>query len=884
MNLLSSFSYSNSLSDVWGYATDEGEYALVGLYDGISILDVTNATSPNEIGYFVGPSSIWRDLKTYGDYVYCINETGGGLQILNIAEVISGASNPTYLENTSLGFTTAHNIYVDEQGYLFVFGSNYSNGGAMIFDLNSNPENPSFLGNYSGSYFHDGMVRGDTLWGGAIYNGQFSVVDVSNPSNPILMATQSTPNNFTHNCWISEDGNTVFTTDEVSGAFVTAYDVSDLNNIEELDRIQAWSDDTDVIPHNTHVAGDFLVTSYYRDGVSVVDVSHPSNLIEVGYYDTSTDYSGSGFNGAWGTYPFLPSGNILVSDIENGLYIIEPKYSNASLVEGTVSNALTGGPISNVTVQLTGSNDPAITALNGFYETGMANEGIYTITFSATGYVSQTLTVELNASSIFVLDVELTPSGCMEPEACNFNPFAVVDDGSCAELDECGDCGGTGPIPGYDCSGNCISGETLTIQMMDSYGDGWNGNTIVVNQLVFGFNTGYDAIETLCYDPTVGCIDVVCDGGTWQSEVTWTISNELGNILLSGGAPFVGAFGDGDCAPGYGCMDANALNFDETAEVDDGSCLYPEPGCMDENACNYNPYAAADDGSCEEWDECGVCGGDGPEAGFDCDGSCLSGQTLVVQMMDSYGDGWNGNTLSIDGILVTLETGFEETTSVCYDDSQNCVDVVCNDGSWQSEVSWVISETSGTELLTGGAPYSGSLCATNETVCQSINFTAGWSMFSTYILSENMLLTELLAPLDNFNNLIIVKNIEGASYLPDWDFNGIGDVDFKQGYLVKVNNSQSLEFCGLQMNPEINPIVLNQGWNMFSYLRTVPADTEAVFSDIQDYVILVKNNLGEAYLPEWDFNGIGDLESGKGYVVKMSEIQSLNYLSNTLEY
>ena len=143
------------------------------------------------------------------------------------------------------------------------------------------------------------MVRGDTLWGAAIYNGEFSVVDVSDKSNPVLLATQSTPNNFTHNCWISDDGNTLFTTDEVSGAYVTSYDVSNLNDIEELDRIQAWSSSTNVIPHNTHVNGDFLITSYYTDGVSVVDASHPSNLIEVAYYDTSDEFSGSGFNGAW---------------------------------------------------------------------------------------------------------------------------------------------------------------------------------------------------------------------------------------------------------------------------------------------------------------------------------------------------------------------------------------------------------------------------------------------------------------------------------------------------------------------------------------------------------------------------------------------------------
>ena len=129
---------------------------------------------------------------------------------------------------------------------------------------------------------------------------------------------------------------TLIAIDEVSGAYVAAYDVSNLNDIEEVDRIQAWSPQTNVIPHNTHVDGDFIVTSYYADGVSVVDVSNPSNMVEVGYYDTSEDYSGGGFNGAWGAYPWLPSGNILVTDIETGLYVLEPKYTNASFVEGVV--------------------------------------------------------------------------------------------------------------------------------------------------------------------------------------------------------------------------------------------------------------------------------------------------------------------------------------------------------------------------------------------------------------------------------------------------------------------------------------------------------------------------------------------------------------------
>ena len=840
INLLSSYSYSTSLNDIWGYSTDNGEYALVGLYNGISVVNITNPTSPNELGFFNGPSSMWRDIKTYSNYLYCINETGGGLQILNLAEVISGNLSPTYIENLNLGFTTAHNLYIDENGILYVFGSNYSNGGAMIFDLVANPENPVFLGNYSGSYFHDGMVRGDTLWGGAIYNGHFSVVDVSNKSNPVLMATQSTPNSFTHNCWISDDGNTLFTTDEVSGAYVTAYDVSDLADIEELDRIQAWSTDTDVIPHNTHVNGDFVITSYYTDGVSVVDASNPSNLIEVGYYDTSPGYSGNGFNGAWGTYPFLPSGNILVSDIENGLYVLEPKYTNASFIEGYVTNEVNGAPVSNVSVQIIGSNDPSISALNGFYETGMANDGTYDVFVSAEGYASQTITVNLSPTSILQLDIELIPSGCMDPSYCNYNPLAVIDDGSCVEFDECGECGGSGPIPGYDCDGNCISGETLTIEMNDSYGDGWNGNNLVVNGISVTLSSGSSGSETLCYDSTVGCIDVSCDGGSWQSEVEWTILDVNGNVLLTGGAPYSGAIGGADCGPaGPGCTDTAALNYNPAATEDDGSCEYP----------------------------------------IDCEG--LS--NVMIQMSDSYGDGWNGNVLMINNETITLDSGYEGFGVVCVDLSAGCIVVSCDGGTWQEEVSWTISDENGNQLLTGGAPYTGEYCDFEQS-CQTLYFPAGWSIFSSYIDSDNITISELLEPLSDVGNLVIVKDVEGTAYLPDWDFDGIGNFDFKQGYLAKTTIAQSFDYCGVQMLPEQNPIYLDEGWNMFAYLRTQAADTEAVLAVINDYVIIAKDAAGNAYLPDWEFNGIGDLESGKGYLIKMTSNQSLNYLSNDQEY
>ena len=402
-------SYSQELSDVWGYEKEGSEFALVGVYNGISVVDVTNSSTLVELAFFDGPESIWRDLKTWGDYLYCINETNGGLQIVNLAEVISGDLNPTYIENTTLGFTTAHNIFIDKSGILYVFGSNYSTGGCEMYDLTTDPENPTFLGVFDDYYFHDGMVRGDTLWGGAIYGGVFSVIDVSDKANPEIIGSHATPNTFSHNCWISDDGDYLFTTDEVSGAYVAAYDVSDLDDIQEVDRIQAWSGYSDVIPHNTHVDGDFIITSYYTDGVSIVDISNPSNLIEVGYYDTSDDFSGDGFNGAWGAYPWLPSGNILVTDIENGLFVIEPKYTNASFLEGIITDANTSAPMSNVTIQIVGENYTSLSSLDGSYEIGTADAGVYTVVFTSPGYEDQIIEVTLASGEIFDFSVQLIP-------------------------------------------------------------------------------------------------------------------------------------------------------------------------------------------------------------------------------------------------------------------------------------------------------------------------------------------------------------------------------------------------------------------------------------------------------------------------------------------
>ena len=176
-----------------------------------------------------------------------------------------------------------------------------------------------------------------------------------------------------------------------------------------MDRVQS-SPGQNVIPHNTFVYGNFLVTSYYRDGVVIHDATYPSNLIEVGNYDTAPSMSGDGFNGCWGVYPYLPSGLIIASDIEEGLFILGPTYQQAAYLVGNVTDVVTTNALDNVLVEIVASGITDNTDAAGDYVTGMANGGTYDVTFTKLGYFPQTITgVTLTNGVTTTLDVELQP-------------------------------------------------------------------------------------------------------------------------------------------------------------------------------------------------------------------------------------------------------------------------------------------------------------------------------------------------------------------------------------------------------------------------------------------------------------------------------------------
>lgn len=401
--------YPNELSDVWGYVDSAGhEYAIVGLTNGVSIASVSDSAPPVELHFIPGANTIWRDMKTYRDHAYVSNEGGNGLLVIDLSGLPATiAHKDTVINNIQ----TIHNLYVEEkQGKLYIVGTNTSGGGMSIVDVATDPWHPNIVGIYGGTYVHDVYVRDNIAYAAEINDGLLDIVDVSNPANAISLGSTTYPGAFTHNTWLNDSGNVCFTTDELSAAYIHAFDVSDPTDIRLLDRIRSPLSGGTTIPHNVHVLNDFLIISYYRDGIYIVDASHPEALVEVGYYDTSP-LTGSGFNGSWGAYPFLPSGLILASDMEEGLFVLEPDYQRAAFLEGMVLDSITGAMVSGADIQLVGTSEEDVSSLTGEYFMGIADGGQYDVEVSKYGYESKTISVSLVNGQVVSENILLKPTG-----------------------------------------------------------------------------------------------------------------------------------------------------------------------------------------------------------------------------------------------------------------------------------------------------------------------------------------------------------------------------------------------------------------------------------------------------------------------------------------
>ncbi len=376
-------------SALWGYVAPDGrEYALFGSQIGTHIIDIT-ATPIRQVAFIPGPRSVWREMKVYGHYAYIVTESvdpGKGLQIVDLAALPVTA---TLVRTDSALFNRAHTVFINKH-YLYVMGTQAdagANGGAIIYDLEPDPLQPRRLGMVNPYYYHDAWERNDTLLGAAINGPGCDIYDVSDREHPKRLANIAYPFSGTHNAEITSDGGYVVTSDEI-GATPKTMKVWDIHDLENISKVAEFTPNQNDIVHNVHVRGRYVIAAWYTAGVRIIDMIDPRHPREVARYDTYPGSSG-GYNGVWEAYGFFPSGKVIASDRQTGLYVLKFNNATAGSISGVVRNKITNDPLPGVTINVGETGGTIVTDADGRFYVGGPNGAKRTLRVGPFGYAGQ---------------------------------------------------------------------------------------------------------------------------------------------------------------------------------------------------------------------------------------------------------------------------------------------------------------------------------------------------------------------------------------------------------------------------------------------------------------------------------------------------------------
>ncbi|MCE7981122.1 MAG: choice-of-anchor B family protein [Caldilinea sp. CFX5] len=358
-----------SASNIWGH-TDLNtgrEYALIGLRNGTGIVDITVPTQPTVVAHIPAAASLWRELRAYQTYdavarrwrayAYIVTEAAGqGVQIVDLSNLPLSAT----LLGTYTGVSRVHTIHLDNTTYdtnvsrngtparAILQGANVNSGAFRLLDL-SNPTNPTLLKDApSGTqYVHDGtsLVITDTRTADCYqqqnpctiyvdYNeNTVDLWDITNPATPYRIS--STPYNgsqYTHSGWWTEDKRYLFIQDELDEYYLghnTRVRTLDIANLRAPVISGVWNGPTRAIDHNGYTKGPRYYMSNYQRGLTILNITNPNALVEEAFFDSYPTSNNAAFNGAWGTYPYFPSGNVAISDIEGGFFLVREQRLGA---------------------------------------------------------------------------------------------------------------------------------------------------------------------------------------------------------------------------------------------------------------------------------------------------------------------------------------------------------------------------------------------------------------------------------------------------------------------------------------------------------------------------------------------------------------------------
>jgi choice-of-anchor B domain-containing protein len=331
--LVGSNSYNNTYNEIWGLAVSGREYAVLGSTAGTHFVDVTDPTQPVEAAFVPGAAMggqiIHRDYHNYGCYLYAVADEGQStLQIIDVSFLPDSVS---VVYDSGELLRRAHNIFIDTAQArlycLYALGGDGIRHPMRIFDI-SNPVDPVYLADY-GSF---GGLTTNAVHDAYVDHGQaflncgngLAMVDFTDPFNPQTLGIlrDYVFAGYNHSGWPANDGQHYYLADETHGYPMKVLDISDPEDIMAVGTLSTpGAVMAQTIPHNQIVACNYLYVSYYYDGLQIYDISDPANPQLAYYYDTYPGAFDNNYRGAWGVYPFLPSGNVLISDMQSGLFV-----------------------------------------------------------------------------------------------------------------------------------------------------------------------------------------------------------------------------------------------------------------------------------------------------------------------------------------------------------------------------------------------------------------------------------------------------------------------------------------------------------------------------------------------------------------------------------
>ena len=345
-------------NDLWGWEDpDTGrEYAIVGLTNATSFVDVTDPFQPHVLGILrmtdTANMAVWRDMKVYRNHAYIVSDGAGkhGMQIFDLTRLRDVPYAPVEFEADGLyeNIFSAHNIVINEDtGFGYSVGSSAGGttcgGGLHMIDLRD-PKNPVFAGCFSDGqtgrrgtgYSHDAQCviyhgpdedyRGQEICIGSNETA-ISIADVTDKANPVSISIATYPAvAYAHQGWFTDDHRYFYLNDEideangtVDGTRTLIWDLSDLDDPILAGEHIAKTTETD---HNLYVKGNLMYQSNTAAGLRILDITDPENPFETAYFDTSP-VGGRGVS--WSNYPYYRSGSIAVTAGHYGLFLLKKR-------------------------------------------------------------------------------------------------------------------------------------------------------------------------------------------------------------------------------------------------------------------------------------------------------------------------------------------------------------------------------------------------------------------------------------------------------------------------------------------------------------------------------------------------------------------------------